>query len=77
MKKIVKENQTFEKVVVSRDEALALAQSGRLGALSERDKPSEFKVDLLNDIPEGEEISIYKNGEFWDLCAGAACRPYR
>ena len=70
MKKIVKENQTFEKMVVSRDEAMSLAQSGRLGALSERDGVSEFKVDLLNDIPEGEEISIFKNGEFWDLCAG-------
>ncbi len=70
MKKIVKENQTFEKMVVSREEALALAESGRLGALSERDTPSRFKVDLLNDIPEGEEISIFKNGEFWDLCAG-------
>ncbi len=70
MKKIVKENQTFEKMVVSRDEALALADSGRLGALSERGVVSQFKIDLLNDIPEGEEISIFKNGEFWDLCAG-------
>ena len=70
MRKIVKENQTFEKVVVSRDEAMTLARSGRLGALSERDQVSEFKVDLLNEIPEGEEISLYKNGDFWDLCAG-------
>ena len=70
MKKVVKENQTFEKVTVSREEALELAKSGRLGALSERDASSEFKVDLLNDIPEGEEISLYKNGDFWDLCAG-------
>lgn len=70
MKKIVKENQTFEKMIVTRDEALALAQSGRLGGLSEREELSQFKIDLLNDIPEGEEISIFKNGEFWDLCAG-------
>jgi threonyl-tRNA synthetase len=70
MKKIVKENQTFERMVVSRDEALALAESGRLSALTERNVPSKFKVDLLGDIPEGEEISIFKNGEFWDLCAG-------
>lgn len=70
MKKIVKENQTFEKMVVSRDEALALAESGRLGALSERGGGSRFKVEMLADIPEGEEISIFKNGEFWDLCAG-------
>ena len=70
MKKVVKENQTFERVVVSREDAMEMAQSGRLAALAERDGPSVFKVDLLNDIPEGEEISLYKNGEFWDLCAG-------
>jgi threonyl-tRNA synthetase len=70
MKKIVKENQTFERIVVSRDEAMAMAQSGRLAALGDRDTPSTFKVDLLNDIPEDEEISIFKNGDFWDLCAG-------
>ena len=60
MKKVVKENATFERMVVSRDEALALAESGRLGGLSERGAPSQFKIDLLNDIPEGEEISIFK-----------------
>lgn len=70
MKKEVKANNTFQKEVISRDEALELAQSGRLAALSERGEPSKFKVDLLNDIPEGEEISLYKNGDFWDLCAG-------
>ncbi len=70
MKKIVKENQTFERVTVTRDEAMALAQSGELGASGPRAVPSKFKVDLLNRIPEGEEISIYRNGEFTDLCAG-------
>ena len=70
MKAVVKANQTFEKEVFTRDEAIALAESGRLGALAERDSPSRFKIDLLNDIPEGEEISVYKNGDFWDLCAG-------
>lgn len=70
MKKVVKENQVFEKAVVSRDEALELAQKGRLAAVSERDVPSRFKIDLLEDIPEDEEISLYKNGDFWDLCAG-------
>ncbi len=70
MKKVVKENQTFEKMEVSRDEALALSESGRLGALGERDTPSHFKIDLLRKIPDDEEISIYKNGDFWDLCAG-------
>ncbi|MDG1853364.1 MAG: threonine--tRNA ligase [Verrucomicrobiales bacterium] len=70
MLKVVKENQTFERMIVSREEALNLAQSGRLAALSERNNPSTFKIDLLEDIPEGEEISIFKNGDFWDLCAG-------
>ncbi|MEZ5324075.1 MAG: threonine--tRNA ligase [Verrucomicrobiales bacterium] len=70
MTKIVKENQPFEKMEVSRDEAMALAKSGRLGGLAERVVDSKFKVDLLNDIPEGEAISIFKNGDFWDLCAG-------
>ena len=70
MKKIVKENQSFERIEVPRSEALELAKSGRLGGLSEREVESKFKIDLLNDIPEGEAISIYKNGDFWDLCAG-------
>tara|TARA_B100000686_G_scaffold110846_1_gene117986 strand:- start:721 stop:2601 length:1881 start_codon:yes stop_codon:yes gene_type:complete len=70
MLKVVKENQPFERMIVSREEALNLAQSGRLAAISERKESSTFKIDLLEDIPEGEEISIYKNGDFWDLCAG-------
>lgn len=70
MKKVVKENSAFERMVVSRDEALKLAESGRLGGLTERAMVSKFKVDLLNDIPVDEEISIYKNNDFWDLCAG-------
>ncbi len=71
MKKISKENQKFEKKVISRDEAIALANSGRLGGLSERPgNPSQFKLDLIAKIPEGEEISCYQNGEFLDLCAG-------
>ena len=70
MKKVVKENSSFERMVVSRDEAMCLAKAGRLAAVSEREVESVFKVDLLNDIPEDEEISIFKNGDFWDLCAG-------
>lgn len=70
MKKIVKENQTFERTTVTRDEAMALARSGELGAGGPREVASKFKVDLLNRIPEGEEISIFRNGEFTDLCAG-------
>ena len=71
MKKIAKENQKFEWVGVSREEAKALAESGRLGGLSERPgNPSVFKLDLIDKIPEGEEISCFKNGDFMDLCAG-------
>jgi threonyl-tRNA synthetase len=70
MKKEVKANHTFERVVLPRDEALAMAQSGVLGALGERPSPSKFKLDIIQNIPEGEEISLYRNGEFTDLCAG-------
>ncbi len=70
MKKVVKENQEFRREVVSREEARELARRGRLGALGERDTPSKFKLDLLEDIPEGEEISLFRNGGFLDLCAG-------
>ena len=70
MKKVVKDNDSFERITVSRTEAFELAKAGRLGAVAEREIESIFKVDLLNDIPEGEEISIFKNGDFWDLCAG-------
>ena len=71
MKKIAKDNQKFEKKVLSRDEAKALAESGRLGGLTERPgNASRFKLDLIDKIPDGEEISCYQNGEFLDLCAG-------
>jgi threonyl-tRNA synthetase len=71
MKKIAKENQKFERVVISREEAKGLAESGRLGGLTERSgNRSVFKLDLIDKIPEGEEISCYKNGDFLDLCAG-------
>ena len=70
MKRVLKENQVFEKVVVSRDQALADAQKGRLAALGERPIPSKFKLDIVQNIPEGEPISYYKNGDFIDLCAG-------
>ena len=71
MKKIAKENQKFEKRTLSRDEAKALALSGRLGGLSERPgNPSRFKLDLIDKIPDDEEISCFQNGDFLDLCAG-------
>jgi threonyl-tRNA synthetase len=48
-----------------------MAESGRLGGLTERPgNPSRFKLDLIGKIPEGEEISCYQNGDFIDLCAG-------
>jgi threonyl-tRNA synthetase len=70
MKKEVKANHTFERVAVNRDEALAMAQRGELAALAPRSQPSKFKLDIIENIPEGEEISLYRNGEFTDLCAG-------
>jgi threonyl-tRNA synthetase len=70
MKKEIKANHTFERVVLPRDEALSMAQRGVLGALGERSAPSKFKLDIIQNIPEGEEISLYRNGEFTDLCAG-------
>src|SRR6266513_1610355 len=70
MKKVIKENQTFEKVVVSRDQALSDARKGRLAALAERPVPSKFKLDIIEGIPENEPISYFKNGDFIDLCAG-------
>src|SRR5439155_9393618 len=70
MKKEIKANHPFEKIVVTRDQAMKDAQSGRLGALAERKVPSKFKLGNLEDIPEDEPISYYKNGNFIDLCAG-------
>ena len=70
MKKETKANNTFEKVVVTREQALADAQSGRLAGLGERGTPSKFKLDIVQNIPEHEPISYYKNGDFLDLCAG-------
>ncbi|HLP77158.1 MAG TPA: threonine--tRNA ligase, partial [Candidatus Paceibacterota bacterium] len=71
MKKEIKANNVFEKVVVTREQAIADAKAGRLGGLGERPgNESKFKLDLLKQIPEGEPISYFKNGDFVDLCAG-------
>jgi threonyl-tRNA synthetase len=70
MKAIVKANQPFERLTVTREQAMADAQKGRLAALGDRSTPSKFKIGNLADIPEGEPISYYKNGDFIDLCAG-------
>jgi threonyl-tRNA synthetase len=70
MKKEIKANHTFEKKVVTREQAFEDAKRGRLGALSDRPAPSVFKIGNLEDIPEGEPISYFQNGDFIDLCAG-------
>jgi threonyl-tRNA synthetase len=71
MKKEIKANHTFEKIVVSREQAIKDSESGRLGGLSERPgNPSKFKLGNLQDIPDGEAISYFKTGDFIDLCAG-------
>jgi threonyl-tRNA synthetase len=70
MKKEIKANHPFERIEVSRDEALAMAKCGELGALGARSEPSKYKLDIIENIPPGETISLYRNGEFTDLCAG-------
>jgi threonyl-tRNA synthetase len=71
MKKEIKANHTFEKITVTREQALEDSQKGRLGALGERPgNPSKFKIGNLADIPAGEPITYYKSGDFIDLCAG-------
>src|SRR5215813_13567032 len=71
MKKEIKANNVFEKIIVTREQAIKDSESGRLGGLTERPgNPSKFKLGNLADIPEGEQITYYKNGDFLDLCAG-------
>src|SRR5437773_5596773 len=70
MKKEIKANHPFERMEVSRDEALEMGKKGRLAALSDRNDPSKYKIDIIENIPAGETISLYRNGEFVDLCAG-------
>jgi len=70
MQKEIKANHTFERVEISRAEALAMAENGQLAALSARGVPSKFKLDIVQRIPENEAITLFRNGEFTDLCAG-------
>ncbi len=58
MRKICKEKLKIERFELPRNEALELM------------KDNPFKVELINDLPEGETISFYRQGEFVDLCAG-------
>ncbi|CAN5695739.1 threonine--tRNA ligase [soil metagenome] len=70
MKKEIKANHRFEREEISRDDAIAMAQRGELAALGNRAETSKFKLDIVQNIPEGEVITLYRNGEFTDLCAG-------
>ena len=60
MKKVIKENLEIERFELSREEAIKL--------MKEKNEP--YKVELINDLPEGEVISFYKQGDFTDLCRG-------
>src|SRR5438067_4105200 len=70
MEKEIEANHPFERVEVSRDEALALGKKGRLAALGNRPEPSRYKIDIIENIPPDEKISLYRNGNFIDLSAG-------
>lgn len=60
MKKIIKEDLPIERFTLTRKEAIELMEQ----------KQETYKVELIEELPEGEEISFYKQGEFIDLCAG-------
>lgn len=60
MKKIIKEGEAIERFELPREEAIKF--------MEERNEP--YKVELIKDLPEGEKISLYKQGDFTDLCAG-------
>src|SRR5207247_1042005 len=70
MRKEIKADHPFERMEVSRDEALELGEKGRLAALSEHPQPSKFNLDIIENIPPDEKISLYRSGDFIDLCAG-------
>lgn len=60
MKKIIKENLKIESFKLSREEAIKL--------MEERNEP--YKIELINDIPEEDDVSFFKQGEYIDLCVG-------
>ncbi len=60
MKKIIKENLVLTRYTLPRDEAIQLM----------KDRKEPYKVELIEELPEGEEISFYDQGEFKELCAG-------
>ena len=65
MKKVIDENQSFTRKEVSREEAIEIIK--KIGQ-------ERYKLGRLADIPQGEAISFYQNGEFIDLCAGTHVR---
>ena len=60
MKKIIKEDLPIKKFTLSREKAIELM----------KERKEDYKVELIEELPEGEEISFYEQGEFVDLCAG-------
>ena len=60
MKKITKENLKLERFTLSREEAIKLMS----------EKGENYKIELINDLPEDAELSFFKQGDFVDLCAG-------
>ena len=60
MKKIIKEGHELRRFTLPREEAIQFMQ----------EKGEPYKVELIEDLPDGEEISFYDQGEFVDLCAG-------
>ena len=60
MKKIIKENLKIESFKLERNEAIKLM----------KDRNETYKVELINDLDENEEISFFKQGEYVDLCTG-------
>ena len=60
MKKIVKENLPLRHYTMSREEALKLME----------EKQEDYKVELIQELPEDEELSFYQQGEYVELCAG-------
>lgn len=58
IEKSIKETQSFQREIVSREEALELFEN------------EPYKLELIRDLPEGETISIYRHGNFLDLCRG-------
>ncbi|RKD28634.1 threonine--tRNA ligase [Lacrimispora algidixylanolytica] len=60
MKKIIKEGEKIERYTLKREDAIKFME----------EKGEPYKVELIQDLPEGEEISFYRQGDFTDLCAG-------